>query len=66
MYLFINDYCIFKINKLESILCNDCGHTINDDGVCIDWSLHLEDSSNVYNRTLSNILMVSVTTLFPT
>ena len=38
---------MFKINKLESILCNDCGHTARNDGVCIEWSLHLEDSSNV-------------------
>ena len=41
-----NDDCMFKINKLESTLCNDCGHTANNDGVCIDWSLYLEDSSN--------------------
>ena len=34
---------MFKINKLESTLCNDCGHTTINDGVCIDWSLHLED-----------------------
>ena len=38
---------MFKINKLESTLCNDCGQTANNDGVWIDWSLHLEDSSNV-------------------
>ena len=25
---------------------NDCGHTTNNDGVCIDRSLHLEDSKN--------------------
>ena len=31
---------MFKINKLESTLCNDCGHTTNNDGVGIDWSLH--------------------------
>ena len=27
------------------MLCNDCGHTTNNNGVCIDWSLHLEDSN---------------------
>ena len=27
--------CMFKINKLESTLCNDCGHTANNDGVCV-------------------------------
>ena len=50
----INDDCMFKINKLESTLCNDCGHTTNNDGVCIDWSLDLEDSSNV--QTISGML----------
>ena len=45
---------MFKINKLESTLCNDCGHTTNNDGVCIDWFLHLEDSSNV--QTVSGML----------
>ena len=35
------------INKLESKLYNDCDYTANNDGVCIDWCLHLEDSSNV-------------------
>ena len=43
----INDGCIFKINKLESVLCNDYGHTTNNDGVCTNWSLHLENLSNV-------------------
>ena len=42
IYPDINDDCMFKINKLESTLCNDCGHTSNNDGVCIDWSLHLK------------------------
>ena len=45
---------MFKINKLESTLCNDCGHTTKNDGVCIDWCLHLEDSSNV--QTISEML----------
>ena len=45
---------MFKINKLESKLCNDCGHTTNNDGVCIDLSLHLEDLSNV--QTISGML----------
>ena len=44
---------MFKINKLESTLCNDCSHTANKDGVCIDSSLHLEDSSNV--QTISGM-----------
>ena len=43
----INDDCMYKINKLESTLCIDCSHSTNNDGVCIDWSLHLEDSSNL-------------------
>ena len=38
---------MFKINKLDATFCNDCGHTPNNDGICVDWSLHLEDSSNV-------------------
>ena len=38
---------MFKTNKLESTLCNYCGHTTNNGDVCIDWSLHLEDSGNV-------------------
>ena len=35
-YASINDNCIFRIDKLESTLYNDCGHTTNNDGVCID------------------------------
>ena len=54
IYPNINDDCIFKINKLESTLCNDCGRTTNNDVVCIDWSLHLEDSSNV--QTINGML----------
>ena len=38
---------MFKINELESTLCNDCGNTTNNDRVCIDWSLHLDNSNNV-------------------
>ena len=45
---------MFKINKLESTFCNNCADTTNNDGVCIDWSLHLEDSSNV--QTISGML----------
>ena len=45
---------MFQVNKLESTLCNDCDHTTNNDGACIDWSLHLEDSSNV--QTISGML----------
>ena len=54
IYPNINDDCMFKVNKLDSTLCNDYGHTANDDGVCIDWSLHLEDSSNL--QTISGML----------
>ena len=54
LYPNISDDCMFKINKLESTLCNDYGHTTNNDGVCIDWSVHLEDSSNV--QTISGIV----------
>ena len=54
IYPNINDYCMFRINKLASTLCNGCGHTTNNDGVYIDWSLHLVDSSNV--QTISGML----------
>ena len=50
----INDDCMFKIDKLQWTLCNDCGHTANDNGVCIDWSLHLEYSSNI--KTIGGML----------
>ena len=36
-----------KYDKLESTLCNDCGHTANNNGAFINWSLLLEDSSNI-------------------
>ena len=36
IYPNINDDCMFKINTLESTPCNDCGHTANNDAVCID------------------------------
>ena len=45
---------MFKIDKLESTFCNKYGHTANTNGVCIDTSLHLEDSSNV--QTISGML----------
>ena len=35
-----------ELMNFESALCNDCGHTKNNDGVCIDWSLYLDNSSN--------------------
>ena len=38
---------MFKIDKLDSTLCNAFGHTKNDDGAGIDWYQHLEDSSIV-------------------
>ena len=44
--------CMFEIDRLESALCSD--HTANNDRVCIDWSLHLEDSSNI--QTVSGML----------
>ena len=37
---------MFKIDKLELTLCNDCDHTTNDYDVCVKWLLHLEDSSS--------------------
>ena len=47
------DDCMFKSNKLESTLCcKDFGHT--DHGVYIDWSLHVDDSSNL--QAISGIL----------
>ena len=49
----IIDDCMFKINELESALCNDCGHTTNNNGVCIHWSLNLEDSNNL--QTISGM-----------
>ena len=48
------DDCMFKVDKLESTISNDCVHTTNDDGVCIYWSLHLADSSNF--QTISGML----------
>ena len=43
MFTSINDDCVFKIDKLESTLCNDCRHTANNDGVSADWSFQLEN-----------------------
>ena len=40
IYSIINDDCTFKIDKRESILCNDCGLTANNDVVCINFLLH--------------------------
>ena len=54
IYPDINDDGMFKINKLDSTLWNDCGHTTNNGCICIDWSLHLEDSSNL--QTISGML----------
>ena len=31
IYPNINDDCMFKIGKLELTLCNDCGHTADND-----------------------------------
>ena len=41
-------------DKLDPILCNVGGHTTNNDGVCLGWSLHLEDSCNV--QTVSGMV----------
>ena len=56
IYPVINDDCMFKVAILESTLCvsNDCDHTINKEDTCIDWSLNIEDSSNL--QTISGIL----------
>ena len=56
IYSDINVNCMFKIDKLESTLCmhNDCGHTLNNNGVCIDWSLHINDSMNI--QSISGLL----------
>ena len=54
IYPNVDDDCMFKINKLESALCNDWGDTTNNDSAFIDWSLHLQDSSNV--QTISGVL----------
>ena len=43
-----------KTDRLQSTLCNKCGHTASTNGVCIDTSLHLEDSSN--GPTISGML----------
>ena len=43
---------MFKIDKLNSTLCNNCVHTTNND-VCTDWSFHVHDLSNI--QTISGI-----------
>lgn len=53
MYPNLNDGSIFKFDKLESMFCNNCGHTANVNGICIDLSLHFEYRSNV--QTISGI-----------
>ena len=45
---------MFKINKLESTLCNNSCHNANNNCVCIDCSLHFEDSNNL--QTISGML----------
>ena len=47
LYHSINDGYVFNIDKLASTLCIDCGYTTNNDGECIDWYLHVGDSSNI-------------------
>ena len=54
IYANINDDCMFKVDKLDLTLHTDCCHTTNNDGICIDWSLHLEDLSNI--QTISGML----------
>ena len=36
VYPNIYDECMFKFNKLESTLCNNCGKTKDNDSVCIE------------------------------
>ena len=50
----INDDCMFKINIVESRLCNNCGHSTNNDGVYIDRPQYLVDSANL--QTISRML----------
>ena len=38
---------LMMTRSLRLINCNDYGHTANNNGVCIHWSLHSEDSSNL-------------------
>ena len=56
IYPNINDDCMFKINKLELTLFNDCAHTANNDGVCPDWSFKgfKQCSNNKWNVTSTN------------
>ena len=54
IYPNINNDCMFKINKLEPTLSNDSGHITNNDGLCIDWSLHLEHLRGL--QTISGML----------
>ena len=50
-----------ELMNFESALCNDCGHTKNNDGVCIVWSLYLDNSSNHQTiRGLLHQLMVEI------
>ena len=35
IYLNSNDYCMFKIDRLELTLSNDCGYTTNNNCVCV-------------------------------
>ena len=60
IYPNIKDNCIFKIDKLETTLFNDYGHTKDSDGVCIDWSLHLHNSANVQTTSLDSENATSV------
>ena len=44
------------LNKLDYndyvTLCNDYRYTSNYNGICIDWSLHLEDSNNIQTKEM--------------
>lgn len=42
-YFTYNHVCMFKIKKLESKRCSDYGKTASNDGVGINWSLHLRE-----------------------
>ena len=50
------------LNKLDYndyvTLCNDYCYTSNYNGICIDWSLHLEDSNNIQTKEMLHQLRI--------
>ena len=50
------------LNKLDYndyvTLCNDYCYTSNYNGICIDWSLHLEDSNNIQTKEVLHQLRI--------